>query len=1153
MHTRLAMRIPRRAFPAMLLGIFLLAPRAAAAQPQPRDSPFAGRLVPALGSAPSYAYVTNSEADTVKVLDTSTNSVVDTIDVGKAPVGVAVAAGGELVYVANSGEDTVSIIDAETDAVEGTVEVGSQPRYLAVTPDGKRVYVANASSGNASVIDTETRNVIKTIPIGSDPQRVAVTPDGAYVYVTDGYGEDVAIVSTATDEVVADLPSPAFPSDVVIPARGGFAYVAYKEVLGSFGGVSAIDGSTLSEAWSLGIGGSPYGIIASPDGTRVYLGHLSGEISVIEPATEQVLALIGATAGGYAMAITPDGKYVYSLGSEEVAVVSTASNSVVTYLKLGQGLEGIATEPPPPPAEPPSVVTELATDVTSTTAVLSGNVDPNGSQVTACAFEYGNTPTYGHSVACSGAPGSGDASVPVTAAIEGLEPATTYHFKLVATNANGTSAGADETLRTTAPPPTVVTEAPTIEGATQATLRGLVTPNGAQVTECVFEIGTSSLYEWGPAPCSSLPGSGTSPVPVSVTIGGLEPGVTYHYRVRARNEGGSTAGLDEAFETLHPPTVSTTAASGVTQTTAVVHGTADPHGAEALGCVFEFGPSTSYGYGVSCASLPPAASFDEPVSATLTGLAPHTTYHFRALAANAAGWSPGGDETFTTPPFPPTVITRPASGETSTAATLNGLVDPNGGLLSECVFEYGTTTSYGAQAPCNPSPGSAEAYVPVSVALSGLSPGSTYHYRIEAQNAGGASLGYDGTFLTAAGSPTGPEGKITWRGPTAKAKTASVPVWVTADGVVSWLELEDALTLSATAAPELLPPLASAPALSAFLPSSFTLQTSFGTVSVDLDSGSESGAAMFSATPPFPEPPQVEAASLADVLDPVVEGSYVIVPLGKMSRTLTLTFAGGTYSASLEHDTLASVRFTRLAFAVVTVTTTAVILAALPAIAATIAETLADRGIVFTAGAILNSLKTAVAPLLRSAAASSAAELVSTLSRATLAAARSAWATLSRTPLAIASMATAQQAAPTPAPSLARVLRLRRADLRGLRAQILRGARATAAKSSLLMLPANATLAPLVASRRLPRTGALTVLAGGLRGKAAQLVIAGPGYSAVRNLRVRGGVAGARVQLPSPRRPGRWYAGIVDYSGLGAAGGKLAGSAVVHAATWNVP
>src|SRR5207245_2912779 len=138
------------------------------------------------------------------------------------------------------------------------------------------------------------------------------------------------------------------------------------------------------------------------------------------------------------------------------------------------------------------------------------------------------------------------------------------------------------------------------------------------------------------------------------------------------------------------------------------------------------------------------------VSASVTGLAANTTYHFRISAINPGGTSNGSDAEFKTLLFPaPTVTTAAASSITQTSATLNALVNPNEGPVSECNFEYGTTTAYGSSAACASLPGAGTSPVAVSAAVAGLSNNTTYHFRISATSPGGTSKGADQTFTAA--------------------------------------------------------------------------------------------------------------------------------------------------------------------------------------------------------------------------------------------------------------------------------------------------------------------------------------------------------------------------------------------------------------------
>src|SRR5207302_1849343 len=125
------------------------------------------------------------------------------------------------------------------------------------------------------------------------------------------------------------------------------------------------------------------------------------------------------------------------------------------------------------------------------------------------------------------------------------------------------------------------------------------------------------------------------------------------------------------------------------------------------------------------------------------GLSPNTRYHFRVVATNATGTGEGADQTLTTLPEPPAAVTGEATEVSASDAVLNASVNPHGGEVTSCQFEYGPTPAYGSTVPCSSAPGSGEASVAVSAVISGLKVNSTYYFRIVATNAGGTAHGGD--------------------------------------------------------------------------------------------------------------------------------------------------------------------------------------------------------------------------------------------------------------------------------------------------------------------------------------------------------------------------------------------------------------------------
>lgn len=224
-----------------------------------------------------------------------------------------------------------------------------------------------------------------------------------------------------------------------------------------------------------------------------------------------------------------------------------AALGVTTIALLASLVALMAT---PALAAAPTVVTGDASAVTDTQATVAGTVNAQG-ELTSYAFQFGTTTAYGQQTTLTSA-GSATADTAVRADLAGLTPGTTYHYRVIATNATGTTVGADRTFRTTgtAPPPppapSATTGSATVSGGS-ATLHGSVNPNGLG-TSFYFEFGTTADYGQQTPPRSA--GSGTSAVAVSAPLSSLAEDTTYHYRLVAVGPNGAISiGTDRTFAT----------------------------------------------------------------------------------------------------------------------------------------------------------------------------------------------------------------------------------------------------------------------------------------------------------------------------------------------------------------------------------------------------------------------------------------------------------------------------------------------------------------------------------------------------------------------------------------------------------------------------
>ena len=245
---------------------------------------------------------------------------------------------------------------------------------------------------------------------------------------------------------------------------------------------------------------------------------------------------------------------------------------------------------------------------------------------------------------------------------------------------------------------------------------------------------------------------------VSYNVTGLNASNTYRYRLRAYNAGGTSGNSNvvnmTTLSATGPPVVITNAATLIASFSGTLNGLVNPHGLSTT-VYFQYGPTASYGSTTSAQTK--SGNTYQSVSVNVTGLAASATYHFRIVANNSSGTRYGSDGTFTTltATGPPVLATNAATNIASSSASLKGTVDPHG-LTTSVYFQYGPTTSYGQTTASQSKTG--DVYQNVSADVTGLTAGTTYHFRIAATNSAGTRYGLDRTFAAVP-----PDRSVTWQ------------------------------------------------------------------------------------------------------------------------------------------------------------------------------------------------------------------------------------------------------------------------------------------------------------------------------------------------------------------------------------------------------
>lgn len=403
----------------------------------------------------------------------------------------------------------------------------AQGDVYVVVPDQRLVDVFQPEAGGGEKYVTQIKGISPAEPFTGFPGAIAIAPNGDVLIAVAGgggggvgsHGVDIFKPTVLGEyEFVRELtgtPSGPFPNSTIssIAVDGGSGDIYVTEPL--FASQAAVDEFS---------------------GEGVYLGHLTGTPSgPFGPGENDFLA---------GVAVDPESHHVY-VGERqpEAAFIDVFGPNIVI----------------------PDVITGSFANLTPTRVHLKGTVNPDEAGKATCKFEWGTSTALGSTVPCAATVPNGNSPVEVEAELAGLQPDTTYYYRLQASNEQGVNPGeASQDQQFTTPGPGTREESAAEVGSTSVTLEARIDPDGVP-TSYYFQYGTSSGYGTDvPALSESAPhglaiGSSPGYQQIGVHLQGLQAGTIYHYRVVVVSEP-----APGEYETFDGPdaTVSTQALGG---------------------------------------------------------------------------------------------------------------------------------------------------------------------------------------------------------------------------------------------------------------------------------------------------------------------------------------------------------------------------------------------------------------------------------------------------------------------------------------------------------------------------------------------------------------------------------------------------------------
>lgn len=300
-------------------------------------------------------FVNNRGSKELTVLDGMAMAVTGAIPLPASSFQLALSPDNKTLAVAYKDALKLSLVETSTNAVVKTIEVGKLPegefkgvmmKHPYWSPDGKFVYVADAVNKVIVKVDVAQGAVAKVVNIDGVNHYLHQSPDGKLLYAVNekrGGGASLTLIDPATDAIVKDLPVALTEDEKGLGHHGAFTRDGRHFLYCNEGGqyVSVLDVAKQEWVKTIKTGKGPGHAALSPDGKLFFIVHHNdGVITVIDAARLEAVKDIKIGDGNkqaHAAWFTPDGKFFYAVatGDKTLVKIDVARMEVVSKMLVG--------------------------------------------------------------------------------------------------------------------------------------------------------------------------------------------------------------------------------------------------------------------------------------------------------------------------------------------------------------------------------------------------------------------------------------------------------------------------------------------------------------------------------------------------------------------------------------------------------------------------------------------------------------------------------------------------------------------------------------------------------------------------------------------------------------------------------------------------
>lgn len=287
-------------------------------------------------------YVSNSNDNTVSVINGLNGNGITVINVGNGPAGVGVNPVTKKIYIANSNDYSVSVINGATNIIQTTINLaGSDPQMVGVNPATGKIYVAYTYYNDyVEIIDGGTDTVLTHYETsGNYPVGIGVNKNTEKVYIVLWGDSSVDVINAVTNAFITNI------NLVNSEEKGGVAVnpvtnKIYVPDVSVSGAVTVINGTTDTVTGSVAVGNSPISAAVNTATNRIYVTNKGdGSVSVINGATNTVITTVAVGSGPLGIALSERHNLIYVVNenANTLSVIDGATNTVIDTITVGTG------------------------------------------------------------------------------------------------------------------------------------------------------------------------------------------------------------------------------------------------------------------------------------------------------------------------------------------------------------------------------------------------------------------------------------------------------------------------------------------------------------------------------------------------------------------------------------------------------------------------------------------------------------------------------------------------------------------------------------------------------------------------------------------------------------------------------------------------